>query len=201
MDKRRELGAKGWYLLKTDYITGLHTFAELAEKYDVSIPAIKKHSASEDWAALKREYQQGKDPDEPVKETKSLAAIQAEAERDKALVQLEMAMLDKMQFDLRTERVTDVVAMLAAQLLTADYNRVTTGGLEAMQLTKKDWAMLIAIIKDAQAIKYRSLGIPPPVQLVDVQATIAPGTAMLQQIREFIEAESGGYKMLPGGSE
>jgi transposase-like protein len=214
MRRRRSLTASEWYLVKTDYITGQQSIAELAAKHGVTASAIKQHCAQEGWAGLRTEYRAGTLvlPGAPVEEpkdqgslvkkakdpgTESVIELRKDGEREYAIAKAEMAMLDKLQFDLRTERVTDVIAMLAAQLLTADYNRVSQGGLESMMLTQKDWANLIMIIEKAQNVKYRALGVAPPKVSFELDHINAPGLVVLAEIKQFVQEHSGGYPALP----
>lgn len=47
--------AVDWLLIRHDYINGLGTLEELAEKHNVSVSTIRKKSASGKWAASREE--------------------------------------------------------------------------------------------------------------------------------------------------
>lgn len=48
--------AVNWLAIRNDYINGLGSYRELAEKYGVSVDSIKKKAAAEKWKDARTEY-------------------------------------------------------------------------------------------------------------------------------------------------
>lgn len=155
--------------METLYITSLMTYAEIGEKFGISADAVKVRAFRNDWVAKRDAYREKLPPEQlPQK-------VQDQIKRERESV------LTKIRFDVLVENCTDIAVAFIARELQARYKEGSRA-IDALEL--KD---LMGAVEKAQNVKYRSLGIAPPKQVVEFTRIEAPADVYREQIDDAMD--------------
>lgn len=87
--------AVDWLAIRNDYINGGGSYRKLAEKYGISIDAIKRKAAAEKWKDARTEHTQN--IHQKVQEETADIVAKNEADRVKRLLSISDKMIDKIE--------------------------------------------------------------------------------------------------------
>ena len=134
-----------WEDLEIEYVTGDLSLRDMEKKHNIPLPTIRDQSKKKHWPRKRAEYRSG---------------IVTETTQNKKSV----AVMEKAKFDEYTDRTCDVAVAKAAKEITEQYNlEIETEGV--IKIPLKTVSSALDIVRQAQEIKYRRLGIPPPKQV------------------------------------
>lgn len=141
--KQMERRKHNWLEIENDFITSDIPLTDIAKKYKVSRQAVSHHANLTNWRHRRDEYQNR------VKDNLSIKAAESVA-------------LDKSQFDEKTNRVCDAVvesmAVLAHTLMGVERELAKTGKTLKL-ISAKESSEMLGAVRQAQEIKYRTLGV------------------------------------------
>jgi len=154
--------------METLFVTSLLTYDEVGERFNVSGGSVRVRAHRQGWNEKREKYREKLPPLKPD-------VIQKQTEKERETI------LTKIRFDALVERCTDVAVAFIARELTARYQEGARS-IDAMEM--KD---LMGAVEKAQGIKYRSLGIPPPKQVVEFTRIDAPAAQFAEGIADAMD--------------
>ena len=132
-----------WVAIGADYVSGEESLRQIAEKYEVSFRMVSLVSSRDKWNERRKKQRE---------------EISAKVDSKN----LKTKVFERAKFDSMTQRSCDViVAMTAVELTTAwEEKRIVPLG---------DRIKMIAAVRDALDVKYKTLNIGPPKQQIRIE--------------------------------
>lgn len=144
-----------WSAIETEYVTGNISYADLAQKHGVSNDVLTRKAIKRNWTDKKQQF-------------KDRMLEQANKKR------LQETVLEKIHFDMMCEQSCDL-AVSAIQRALIDYIHRKETLIDSLDMLNMAKAM-----QAWQDIKYRSLGVPAPKQVIETNPYSAPAEIIRQ---------------------
>jgi len=189
-----------WQEIQDRFITGKETMRELIAIYGCAHSTLGVRASTEGWNKKRTEYR---------RKIKTVANAKAKRAAERELNGIPnptiAEVLDRLNFDNRCERSCDVVVARAGITLTAWNNAIvkpkeerTEHEHDLAQMRWVDVQRVLQVVKEAQAVKYRALGVPAPLQEYRDTTILAPARVTRSEIEELLgEAVRAGDLSLP----
>ena len=153
-----------WKSIEADYVTNNVSLEEIAARYNISAPVVRRKAAKLEWSSKRLQYKDGQ-----------LAKAKT--------VKLDVSVFDKAKFDAMSESVCDLIVAVAYN----EFARMVNESRESrVSIDARDMGEIAKAVKAAQDIKYRALGIAPPKQSIEYTVCPAPIDILNQAVQDAI---------------